>query len=75
MQPADGEYLSDMAFGFQFFCGSLASLKVGLMSNRSVEDETLVQAIRCCNSSNKTVYIVDPRPAINSLANLASGFG
>jgi len=48
---------------------------VGLMQQRSIDDEKMVQAIASLNPNSQVMFIVDCRPWVSAYANTARGAG
>ncbi|KAI6235443.1 Myotubularin-related and Zinc finger domain containing protein [Aphelenchoides besseyi] len=44
-------------------------------SARCVEDESLMESIRCANPTSQSLFIIDTRPRINAMANKMQGKG
>ncbi|XP_065889704.1 myotubularin-related protein 2-like [Dysidea avara] len=48
---------------------------IGKLSRRSKDDESYIQGILEANKNSKKLYILDARPKINAIANIAMGGG
>ena len=48
---------------------------VGVSSNRSRADENYVQSVMDANAQSHKIFIMDARPKLNSMVNIANGGG